>query len=282
MRWSMKPSGWSCYTHGVSGTGETARAFDLRGHAALALALVPTFVVARTLLGETPLSYDHATHLFKAWHFCNEMLGQGRLRGWSHFWGFGFPADELVPSGGEVWITLARLLTFGQLSWLRTYALAFFAFLLLKAFAVFVFSRRQFGPAAAVLATWIATLDPGATLEGGWLWHTRWGVWPVTLSVSFGLLALCRVQETLDSPRLRDVLWAAAYVAAALHASGRAALVPRRGTAAALRSAAAGRAAAWRPRRRRARLGARVRARRVHVGPVPRAQQHDGGFRARW
>ena len=74
------------------------------------LSLVPALVQAVPLLWKTPLSHDHPAHLFKAWHFWTEMLAQGRLRGWSHFWGFGFPSDEFVPSGGELWVSVFRAL----------------------------------------------------------------------------------------------------------------------------------------------------------------------------
>jgi uncharacterized membrane protein len=105
---------------------------------------------------------------------------------------------------------------FVVLSWLRTYALAFAAFLLFKALAVFWFTRRYFGPAAAVLAAWLASVDPGGMLEGGWNWHTYWGVWPVTLSMSFTLCALVRFEDALAFHRRRDVVRAAAWLGAAL------------------------------------------------------------------
>src|SRR6188768_4072279 len=118
-----------------------------------ALALAPALWQC-TLLRETPLSYDHAAHLFKAWHFWAEMLGRGRLRGWSHFWAFGFPSDELVPCGGELWVCLFRVVTFGQLTWMRTYALAFAALLVFKALTAFWFTRRYFSDLAALACSW--------------------------------------------------------------------------------------------------------------------------------
>jgi hypothetical protein len=180
-----------------------------------ALALLPALWECR-LLRETPLSYDHAAHLFKAWHFWAEMLGRGRLRGWSHFWAFGFPSDELVPCGGEAWVALFRLLTLGQLSWLRTYALAFGAFLLFKALTAYVFTRPYLGRGAAVACAWIVSLDPGGMLEGGWSWHTRWGVWPVSLAMCFALLSLARLERVLAGGGRRDVLAAGGWFAAAL------------------------------------------------------------------
>jgi len=181
-----------------------------------ALALLPALLTSLPLCTQTPLSHDHPTHAFKAWHFWTEMLGRGRLRGWSHFWGFGFPSDELVPSGGELWVALFRVLSLGQLSWLRTYALAFGAFSLLKALAAFVFTRRFFGSRAGVIAAWLTMLDVGAFSQGGWVWNTEWGVWPVSLSMCFCLLALVQLDNQLRLGRARHALCAGSLIAAAL------------------------------------------------------------------
>jgi hypothetical protein len=180
------------------------------------LALLPSLWLALPLLWTTPLSSDHATHLFKAWHFWFEMLGRGRLRGWSHFWAFGSPTGELVPFGGELWVALFRAATFGQLSWMRTYSLAFAGVLIFKAVAVYVLASTFFGRRAAVVCAWIAAFDPGGGLEGGWEWHTYWGVWPVTLAMSAFSLGLVRLERALALGRSRDVLWAGAWLAAAL------------------------------------------------------------------
>jgi hypothetical protein len=181
-----------------------------------ALALVPALLTALPLLRETPLSHDHPTHAFKAWHFWTEMLARGRLSGWSHHWGFGFPSDELVPSGGELWVALFRVLSLGQLSWLRTYALAFAAFLLFKAAMAFVFTRRFFGAPAGVVAAWLTSLDVGAFSEGGWVWNTEWGVWPVSLAMCFCLFAFVQLDSVLRLGRMRHVLCAGMSIAGAL------------------------------------------------------------------
>jgi hypothetical protein len=182
----------------------------------LLLSLVPALWQCLELLHDTPLSSDHPAHLFKAWHFWEEMLGRGRVRGWSHFWAFGFPSDELAPPGSEVWVCLFRALTFGQLSWLRTYALAYAGFLLLVPLSAYVFARSYLGRAASVGAAWIAALDPGGMLEGGWHWHTDWGVWPVTLAMSFVLLSLERFERVLSGARPRAALLAGLWFACAL------------------------------------------------------------------
>jgi hypothetical protein len=181
-----------------------------------ALALLPALVTALPICTQTPMSHDHPTHAFKAWHFWTEMLGRGRLRGWSHFWGFGFPSDELVPSGGELWVALLRVLSLGQLSWLGTYALSFAAFLLFKTLATFVFTRRFFGARAGVVAAWLMALDVGAFSQGGWVWNTEWGVWPVSLSMCFCLLALVQLDNQLLLGRVRHALCAGVLFAAAL------------------------------------------------------------------
>jgi len=188
----------------------------LRQHGPLACVLAPALWIVSPLWKETPLSYDHATHLFKAWHFWTEMLGRGRLRGWSHFWAFGFPSDELVPFGEEVWVCLFRVLTFGQLSWTRTYALAFAALLVFKALTAFWFTRRYFSNTAAVACAWFVLFDPGAMLEGGWHWHTYFGVWPVELSMCFVLLTYLRLERVFEERSARTVLWAGLCFAASL------------------------------------------------------------------
>jgi hypothetical protein len=187
-----------------------------RGPLLLLLGLAPALWVSWPLLHETPLSYDHATHLFKAWHFWEEMLGRGRVRGWSHYWAFGTPTNELVPFGSEVWVALFRVVSVGLLSWLQTYALAFAGLLIFKTLAAYCFTRTYLGRGAAVVCAWVTALDPGGQLEGGWEWHTYWGVWPVTLAMSFVLLALTKLEHVLREGRVRDVFWAGAWCAAAL------------------------------------------------------------------
>src|SRR5262245_54073985 len=189
--------GWACQRAVVSVRHVLSdERFRRRGPLALVVGIA--LWVAHPLWRETPLSYDHSAHLFKAWHFWTEMLPRARLRGWSHFWAFGFPSDELVPFGEELWVCLFRVLSLGQLSWVRTYALAFAAFVILKALTAYVFTRRYFGATAGVFGAAFALLDPGAMLKGGWTWHTYWGVWPVQLSMCFLLLAFVSLEDVLE------------------------------------------------------------------------------------
>jgi hypothetical protein len=177
---------------------------------AVALAVVSPFLVA------PPLSHDHPVHIFKAWHFWTEMLGRGRLRGWSPFCGFGYPSGELTPFGPEAWVAIFRLATLGALSWMRTYGIAFAGTLMFATLATFAFTRRQFGPGAAVVAAILNILDPGDWAEGGWAWHTTYGVWPVTLAMGFVLFAVAKLDDVLSTGRPRDIYLAGASMAASL------------------------------------------------------------------
>lgn len=184
--------------------------------APLLLALLPALWLGARSAHAIPISHDHPTHLFKAWHFWTQLLPHGKWHGWSDYWAFGVPFDELVPPGGEVWVAVFRALTFAQLSWERTYAIAFGAFLVFHAFAVYVFAKRYFGVGCGVVAAWLTLLDPGGQLQGGWEWHAVWGVWPVSLAMSALLLGLERSERVLREGRPRDVALAGVWIFAAL------------------------------------------------------------------
>ena len=177
--------------------------------------LPPLFVVALAILllrdlvgGGMPVSHDHPVHLYKAWHFWDEMLLQGRLRGWSSYWFFGYPAEELYPIGPDLWVALFRALTFGTLSWEATYSLSFVGVFAFSGWAVYAFARRYFGIAAGLVAASLWLLDPGAYREGGWSYTVDWAVWVQILAMAFLLLALAKLDDVLERGRPRD--WAAA------------------------------------------------------------------------
>ena len=168
------------------------------------------------LVRDTPLSHDHPVHLFNAWHFWTEMLGRGRIHGWSPFCAFGYPPGEFMPFGPDLWVASFRVATLGLLSWMKTYGLALAGVLVFATFSIYVFARRFFGAATAALAAMLFIADPGAWAEGGWEWYVTFGVWPVTLAMSFTLLALTRLEDVLTRGRRRDVVWCAVFVLASL------------------------------------------------------------------
>lgn len=168
------------------------------------------------LVGQTPLSHDHPTHIFKAWHQWTEMLSRFRITGWSHFWAFGFPAGELVPPGAELWVNLFYVLTGGLLSWMRVYSIAFAAALGLLAVATYVFTSRFFGRGAATVATPLAILDPGAWAQGGWYWTSDFGVWPVSLCMAFFMFAMMKWEDIVCRRKTRDMVLGGLWLAFAL------------------------------------------------------------------
>ena len=125
-------------------------------------------VLAPLLLGQMPLSHDHPVHLYKAWHFWDEMLLSGRLRGWSSYWFFGYPAEELYPIGPDIWVALFRVGTLGLFSWDTTYGLAFVGVFALAAYAMYSFGKRYFTAGAGFIAAMLWIFDRGDYREGGW------------------------------------------------------------------------------------------------------------------
>jgi hypothetical protein len=191
---------------------ETAR----RGWPPALVVGVAILVLAPLLLGQMPLSHDHPVHLYKAWHFWDEMLLQGRLRGWSSYWFFGYPAEELYPIGPDLWVAAFRLATLGMISWEATYGLAFVAVFAFAAYSLYSFGRRHFGAIAGVVAALCWTLDAGDYREGGWSYTVDWAVWVQVLANAFALLALGRLADVLDRGRPRDYAILGLLFAAAL------------------------------------------------------------------
>ena len=191
-------------------------------HAALAALVIAAIAALTFWFADLAYSHDHAEHCFKAYHFWHQMLGRGRLRGWTHFLGFGYPSGELTPFGPELWVALFRAATLGLLSWTHTYALAFSSVVVFAVIVMFVFTRRFFGTAAGIIAAAIWALDPGNWYQGGFFWFEWLGVWPVTLAMSLTLLALVKLSDILfadpvaDRGRDRDLLWAVFWIAASL------------------------------------------------------------------
>jgi hypothetical protein len=147
------------------------------------------------------------------------MLKRGRIRGWSHFWSFGYPAGELYPFGAEAWVAGFYALTFGLLSWTWTYAVAFTGMLAFATYAMFAFARRFFGVTAGFVAAALWLADRGAWYQGGWYWQSWLGVWPVSLGAAFTLLALVKMADVLSPEREARKRWDCAVAALWMAAS---------------------------------------------------------------
>jgi len=174
----------------------------------LAVVSLAVLLLRDLIGGGMPISHDHPVHLYKAWHFWDEMLLQGRLKGWSSYWFFGYPAEELYPIGPDLWVALFRALTFGLLSWEATYSLSFIGVFAFSGWAVYAFGRRYFGITAGLVAAALWLLDPGAYREGGWSYTVDWAVWVQILAMAFLLLALAKLEDVLERGSPGD--WAAA------------------------------------------------------------------------
>lgn len=168
------------------------------------------------LLKSAPLTHDHPTHLFKAWHMATHMLPSLRVRGFSHFWVFGFPSDELVPPGEELWVLFFRLLTFGKLSWFKTYGLSMVALLMFSGASVYRLTSQYFGRIAGVVAALIMVLDAGGWATGGWFWMVAWGVWPVSLGVACLLMTVASLEKLLERGSTTQFAITGTWVAATL------------------------------------------------------------------
>lgn len=182
----------------------------------LLLILLAVALMLPLLGGEMPVSHDHPVHLYKAWHFWEKMLTQGRLRGWSSYWFFGYPAEELYPIGSDLWVALFRALTFGTLSWEATYGLSVLGVFAFSALTVYGFGKRLLGPGAGFVAAVLWLLDPGVYREGGWSYTMDWGVWVQVLAMGFALWSVAAVLDVLDSGRPREYARAGLLLAAAL------------------------------------------------------------------
>ena len=182
----------------------------------VAVVILALAVMAPLFLGQMPLSHDHPVHLYKAWHFWEEMLLAGRLRGWSSYWFFGYPAEELYPIGSDLWVALFRALTFGLLSWEATYGLAFVGVFAFAAYAIYSFGRRTMGTVAGLVAAALWVLDMGDYREGGWSYTVDWAVWVQILAMGFLLLALGALIQLWERGRAWDYARAGLLLAAAL------------------------------------------------------------------
>ncbi len=141
-------------------------------------------------LGRMPWMADHLVHQARARLFFDHFLSHGRLSGWTHLPEAGVPFETLYPPGADFTLSLVHLLGFGKLSWETTYALTFFAFLLLYVFTFYWLGRRFGGPLAGLLAGLFALTDAGAFRQGGFSFMVQWGVWPLSFSLALALWAV--------------------------------------------------------------------------------------------
>jgi hypothetical protein len=168
------------------------------------------------LAGQMPWQADHTVHQAKAWLLAERLLPSGRLSGWTHLAGTGYPAEELYPPLGDLWMTAVHYGSFGQLSWGATYALGFFGVLAFGVLAFYWMGRRLAGPLAGLVAGLFVLTDVGGFREGGYVFTIQYGVWPLHLGITLGFVALFKFHDLLTTPGRRHLRRTSLAVGAAL------------------------------------------------------------------
>ncbi|MFH2007552.1 MAG: hypothetical protein ABI333_13285 [bacterium] len=166
--------------------------------------------------GQMPWQADHTVHQWKAWLLSERLLPSGRLMGWTHQSGTGYPAEVLYPPLGDLWLAVVRYGTLKQLSWEATYALGFFGVLAFCTLTFYHLGRRFFGPVAGLAAAFFVLTDLGGFREGGFIFTVQYGVWPLHLGITLAFLALLKFHDLLRTPGWQHLLRCGLAVAAAL------------------------------------------------------------------
>lgn len=173
-------------------------------------------LLPRGLKLQPPLSHDHMIHYVKAHRLINDMLSQGVLWGWSNDWFAGFPVNYLYPFGGDLWVAFVYSLGFGKLNLMQAYALAFWLHWLLVGVGLYAVSRRLFSPWVGLAAVVMFWIDIGSSRLGGGVFTVDFGVWPISLSVGFGLLAVHQLKNVLLEDSWKSIGWFGLWMGLAL------------------------------------------------------------------
>ncbi|MCP4605048.1 MAG: hypothetical protein GY847_31750 [Proteobacteria bacterium] len=152
------------------------------------------------LFGENMATGDHMVHLYQGWNMSEILLPSYRLNGWSHMAFAGYPAGVYYPILGDLLVAFVRKITFSELSWERTYSLAFLITVILGPFSIYMIARRFVGKAASLIAGLLAVGDLGGWPQGGHYSTVHWGVWAFPLSLTLTLFSLRTLEETLTHP----------------------------------------------------------------------------------
>jgi hypothetical protein len=155
-------------------------------------------MVSQITSGDRPVSHDHTIHYFKAWQLHRDFLAHGKLYGWSHRWFAGYPVNYLYPPGADLWVNAVAGLSFGALDFSQAYAVAFWLFHVFTGLSLYRFGRLVGGPWVGLLAAVLCLTDLSDFRMGGWEYTIEYGVWPQTLSLDFGLLALCSLPGIVE------------------------------------------------------------------------------------
>ena len=171
----------------------------------LIVTLLTLLLLGPIAIGQMPASQDHASHYLATDILVRDLIGSGRLFGWTERLGAGYPYGDLYPTLSYLVTGLAHLLSFRLIPLDASYAIGMCIVWLLIALGVARFAQRIGSGWAAVFAGFWAAADPGADREGGWGYAMFHGVWTQQLGVGlwlFAILALWRLTERADTRRL--------------------------------------------------------------------------------
>jgi len=182
----------------------------------LVISLLVVVYYRNLLTGAFPISHDHPAHMFNAWLTSDVLIPSGRLSGWTDFWFAGYPGNELYGPGGNLWVSMFRYLSLGQLDYGTTYGLAIFGLFLLIPLSVYALGRAFVGKTAGLVAGVLMVVTRGGWYDLGWFWILEMGVWPFALGACLTFLSLIVLRKAMREGGLGRWVGAALILTAAV------------------------------------------------------------------
>lgn len=171
----------------------------------LVIAGLVAVMAPELLVGDRPVGYDHPVHYMKAWRLENEFLLEGRLRGWSHQWLGGYPAQYMYPWGADFLVVAVHALTLGLVDFGTAYAWAIAVFWAFRGWALYKFTSIGAGRWAGIIAAVLWMTDTAGARIGGWNYAMAVGVWPMSLAVALCVWATAWLSRVATDGRPRQI-----------------------------------------------------------------------------
>jgi hypothetical protein len=147
-----------------------------------------------------PATGDHMIHMYKGWLMAEQLIPSGRVTGWSNTAFAGYPAALYYPALGDLLVAATRWVTFGLLSWERTYAVFFAILLVAVAVCVYVVARKIAGQLGGFVAAILHLGDVGAWPQGGHVSTVHWAVWPFILGMILTMFSVVACEGAITRP----------------------------------------------------------------------------------
>ncbi len=168
----------------------TSRTWKIISESLPALGIVVCLCIIhrRLFLGDIPYSYDHPVQILNGWIMSDKLLATGRLNGWVHDRGLGFPAGILYPQGAYYLMAVVKRLMLSDASFDRVYAYSFLISMAIWHLALYATGRLVKNITTGIIAGVLSMVDPGVFLQGGHSFAIDWGVWPSCVASGLCLL----------------------------------------------------------------------------------------------